>query len=315
MDIFDDDGDDDVFHEGEIAVQELAGERHVAEQVAGMLGPVVMPGARPFLAQQQLIVLATVDAMGRPRVGVWFGRRGFVTSDAEGAVVHIDRSNVAPLAVDPVGDVLRESSAVGLLAIELETRRRLRINGHVRTADAATLIIDVDESFPNCPKYIAKRHLEERASSSSAADVVTRGTTLDEARRATIARSDTMFVGSAHPERGADASHRGGAPGFVRVEDDHTLRIPDYAGNGMFQTLGNLHSTPRAALVFLDFEGRRLLHVAGQTTLHLGGEDPTLVTAGTGRSWDLSIEEWVEGPLPSSIAAELLARSRVIPRS
>ena len=123
-----------------------------------------------------------------------------------------------------------------------------------------------------------------------------------------------MFVGSQHPERGADASHRGGEPGFVQVLDEQTLRIPDYAGNGMYQTLGNLHSTGRAGLLFLDFEGRRMLHVTGTTRLHFDTNETRIATGGTGRSWDLRVTRWVEGALPATIDAEFLERSRFIPR-
>ena len=72
--------------------------------------------------------------------------------------------------------------------------------------------------------------------------------------------------------------------------------------------------TGRAGLVFLDFEGRRLLHVTGTTRLHFDTDEAQTVTGGTGRSWDLSVTRWVEGALPESIDAELLERSRFNPR-
>ena len=148
-----------------------------------------------------------------------------------------------------------------------------------------------------------------------------RGTELDALRVATIQRTDTVFVGSLHPKRGADASHRGGDPGFVQVVDAHTLLIPDYAGNGMYLTLGNLHTTPRAGLLFVDFDGRRLLHVTGKTALHFAepqlylSQAPALVTGGTGRSWSLHVERWIEGALPAKVGAELLERSRFNPKA
>jgi hypothetical protein len=144
---------------------------------------------------------------------------------------------------------------------------------------------------------------------------VARGVRLDAARRATIERTDLVFVGSAHPDGGADASHRGGDPGFVRVEGDHTLRIPDYAGNSMFQTLGNLHTTGRAGLVFVDFDGRSLLHVTGTAVLRFDPDETSLPTGGTGRSWELSVARWSETPLPHGIDAEFLERSKFNPRT
>lgn len=308
-----------VFHEGEIAVQERTGERSIAERRGAMIGSTITPNARPFLAQQQMLVLAAGGLGGEVWTSVWFGPRGFAESRDDGGVLWVDRRRVAALEVDPVAEVLAPGAAVGVLAIELETRRRLRVNGIVREFGDEGMALEVSESFPNCPKYIAKRRLRQRdppERAVSAVEVgVARGVHLDAARMATVRRTDTVFVGSLHPARGADASHRGGDPGFVRVVDERTLRIPDYTGNGMYQTLGNLRATGRAGLVFMDFVERRLLHVTGATELRFDEDEASIVTGGTGRSWDLRIARWLEGALPSHFDAELLERSPVIPRS
>jgi uncharacterized protein len=306
-----------VYHEGEVAMQERTGERSVAQRRSAMIGSTITPNARPFLAEQEMLVLAAGDAGGEVWATVWFGPRGFAESRNDGSVLWIDRHRVAALEVDPVADLLRAGAAIGLLAIELETRRRLRVNGIVRELGHAGVALEVKESFPNCPKYIAKRRLRPRSPAAGSASVgearVARGARLDAARMATIRRTDTLFVGSLHPVRGADASHRGGDPGFVQIVDDQTLRIPDYTGNGMYQTLGNLHATGRAGLVFLDFEGRRLLNVTGATELRF--DEASIATGGTGRSWDLRIARWLEGALPASVDADLVERSPVIPRT
>ena len=300
----------DVYHEGELAVQELAGERELARRHGAGIGSSVMRGAWAWLARQRVLALATGEAGGEVWASAWFGAAGLVESRDEGRVLWIHRDKLAPLEVDPVLERLSEGVKLGLLAIELETRRRLRINGSVRALEAELLVVEVGEAFANCPKYITSRELATGAGLPAAGAVV-RGAALDEERRATIRRSDTLFVGSLHPERGADASHRGGTPGFVEVLDAQTLRIPDYAGNGMYQTLGNLHATGRAGIVFLDFEARRLLHVSGAATLSF--DEKRLVTGGTGRSWDLRVESWIEGALPGGVAAALVERSRFNP--
>jgi hypothetical protein len=307
--------DRSVYHEGELAVQELAGERELAERHGGGVATSIMPGAWPFLTRQELLVLAAQGQGGEVWTSIWFGARGFVESRDEGRILHVDRQKVLPLQVDPLRDLLRDGALVGVLAIELETRKRLRVNGTLRAVGATELELDVGEALPNCPKYISKRRLYPLAHATPKPGAVASGSELDPLRIATIRRSDTLFVGSLHPRRGADASHRGGEPGFVQVTGAHTLLIPDYAGNGMYQTLGNLHTSPRAGLVFLDFEGRRLLHVTGTTELHLGEAVTPLLTGGTGRSWSLRIQRWVEGALPATIDAQLLERSRFNPKS
>src|SRR3546814_16147619 len=62
--------------------------------------------------------------------------------------------------------------------------------------------------------------------------------------------------------RGADVSHKGGRPGFIRVDDDRTLTVPDFGGNSFFNTIGNLACNRRAGLLFIDFDSGDLLSVA-----------------------------------------------------
>jgi predicted pyridoxine 5'-phosphate oxidase superfamily flavin-nucleotide-binding protein len=291
---------DDVFHQGEIAVQELAGSRDMALRVGRGISPAIVPGARTFLANQRLLALATAAPRGESWASVWFGAPGIAESRDDGHRLWLARERAAPLDVDPVVDRLQEGSWLGVLAIDLETRKRLRVNGIVRELGSRAIVVDVKESFPNCPRYIAKRNLSV-ASGDPQPSQQSCGVPLDAPRRRTIARTDTVFVASWHPERGADASHRGGHPGFVRVIDDHSLRIPDYAGNGMYQTFGNLQVTGRAGLVFLDFEDKRVLHVSGVASLRFDQPEQELVTGGTGRSLELRIEHWVEGSLPTTV--------------
>ena len=77
-----------------------------------------------------------------------------------------------------------------------------------------------------------------------------------------IRSADTFFLGTTHPERGNDASHRGGPAGFVRA-DPQTVDWPDYPGNNMFNSLGNLAVDPTAALLFIDFASGCTLQLSG----------------------------------------------------
>ncbi|WP_269503669.1 pyridoxamine 5'-phosphate oxidase family protein [Burkholderia sp. IMCC1007] len=105
---------------------------------------------------------------------------------------------------------------------------------------------------------------------SGASDISNR---LSDADRALLAQADTFFVASANTSvdagsaRGADVSHRGGMPGFVRVDDAHTLTTPDFSGNRFFNTLGNLQHDPRAGLLFVDFDSGDLLYVAADAEI------------------------------------------------
>jgi hypothetical protein len=81
-----------------------------------------------------------------------------------------------------------------------------------------------------------------------------------------IEAADTFFLGTAHPTRGADTSHKGGEPGFVRI-DGGDVCWPDFPGNNMFNSLGNISVDPAAALLFIDFHSGRTLALSGRGAL------------------------------------------------
>lgn len=303
----------DVFHPGEIAAQERAGERAIALRHGRMLADEIMAPALPWLAQQRLVAVAAADDDGRSWASVWLGPPGFVTSrDARTLVIAVERDRAA--ADDPVVAVLAPGSRLGVLAIELRTRRRLRINGRVASLTDDAIMLAVDEVFPNCTKYIHKRERVEPRGDAPREAGTDRGVALDTRRQALIARTDTLFVASRHPERGADASHRGGESGFVHVLDDHTIRIPDYAGNSMFQTLGNFAVDPHAGVACVDFEQGRILSMTGTASVMHGAEVPGSPTGGTGRYWTLDVERWIDRPMPGSHRWTLLERSPLTPK-
>jgi uncharacterized protein len=296
------------FHDGELAVQERAGERDIACRHGAAISPRIIPGALPFLARQRLVALAAAGESGHLWTSVWCGQPGFVHS-ADGQRVSIRLSLLAPSPDDPVMRGLSIGRDVGMLAIEFASRRRLRINGTVEGMSTDTIDVLVRESVPNCPKYIQRRQPHEASAPPSNRKPTAWGRAVDVERRALVERADTAFVGSLHPARGVDVSHRGGAPGFIQVLDAATLRVPDYPGNGMFMTLGNFEIDSRASLAALDFERGRAVSFSGSARLHFDAESPQQPTGGSGRYWDLSVREWVEFELPASLRWELLDAS------
>jgi uncharacterized protein len=284
--------DHEPFHAGEIAVQQRAGERELAVRHGSMIVDAIPPPARAFLATQRTLALGALDGLARPWATLWSGPPGFVTS-RDGRSVRVARGDGVPAPDDPLRTLLRRGRGVGMLAIDLGSRRRLRINGVVAAADERQLEVAVREAFPNCPKYIQRRE-PIAGGATDAARRSERGTLLDGERRSFLGRADTLFVASSHPTHGVDVSHRGGAPGFVRVVDERTLRVPDYPGNGMFLTLGNFEVVPRAGLLAVDFERRRLLSLTGAVALTEGAEDPGHPSGGTGRYWTFVVDEWLD---------------------
>ena len=176
---------------------------------------------------------------------------------------------------------------LGLIAIDFATRRRLRVNGELVSADHRSMTVRVDQSYGNCPKYIHRRAID--VAGLAAPVPQRRATVLDPSDQALIAMSDTSFLGTSHPTRGSDASHRGGPPGFVRVESPNRLWWPDFPGNNMFNSYGNLAVDDEAALLFIDFGTGAALHVTGTarvrwTTPGADGDD-----GGVGRNVAFSV--------------------------
>jgi predicted pyridoxine 5'-phosphate oxidase superfamily flavin-nucleotide-binding protein len=251
-----------VFHEGEREVQRRVGVAATARELGHGIGPIIPPGARPFLEGQRIAVLAGLDGAGRVWTSLLAARPGFISAPDETTL----RIAAAPPAVDPIIDCLGDGALVGVLVFDPVRRRRLRLNGHVMSGDAAAVQISVAEVFGNCPKYIQARTLEAETA-AAAMPSVRRGSVLTASQQRAIQRSDTLFIGSVHERTGADASHRGGRPGFVRVVDPRRLRLPDYAGNNMFQTLGNISKDPRVGLLFVDFASGTTQQLTGRARI------------------------------------------------
>lgn len=265
------------FHEGELALQESAGSRaRLADAGPRVIRDHMPDQHREFFAQLPFLVAGTVDAQGQPWASVLAGPPGFAVSpDPRQLLVRAQ-----PLAHDPLAQTLGAGSPIGLLGIEPHTRRRNRLNGHVTQRDKDGFAIHVDQSFGNCPKYIQARK-PEFVGIAGAAPTAHRLDALDEPARALIARADTFFIATAHPMAarsdspafGVDVSHRGGKPGFVRVDADAALTVPDFIGNFFFNTLGNLALNPRCGLLFVDFENGDLLYLAARGTIITEGPE------------------------------------------
>ncbi len=272
------------YHAGELAVQRRMGQAEIAARVGRMIRTEIPAAAAAFLSEQPMIVLAATDDAGRVWASLVTGPAGFVHAEDDQTIT----VEALPVPGDPLHDVLRRPGRqVGMIAIEPQTRRRMRVNGSVQPT-AAGLSIHPDQVYSNCPKYIARRHIDEVADVASPA-VVRRADVLDERLQRIVARADTFFIGSADPEGNADASHRGGNPGFLQVLSPNRLRWPDYRGNSMFMTLGNISANPRCGLLIPDWETGTTLQLTGTAEIVWDGG-----VAGSQCSVEFTVDEVIE---------------------
>lgn len=284
-----------------------AGERHLQDHTGvaarmDLVGRKVirdyMPDQhREFFAQLPFLVAGAVDAQGDPWAGILEGEPGFAASPDP----HTLRIAAMPDTDDPLRAGLGPGKAVGLLGIELHTRRRNRMNGRIQAWDGKRFDVAVAQSFGNCPQYIQSRDFYfSRSPSLRFAAALPGQAGLDAAARALIAASDTFFVASyvdredGDGGRSVDVSHRGGKPGFVRVDGD-VLTIPDFSGNRFFNTLGNLVANPVAGLLFIDFERGDLLQLSGRAEVVLDGPEIAQFQ-GAERLWRVHVRRVVRRP-------------------
>jgi uncharacterized protein len=291
------------FHAGERALQERLG---LAEHMRGVGQRVIRPFMpeqhQKFFARLPFVLVGAVDTVGRLWASMLVGKPGFMHSP------HDRQLDIAARAIpgDPINDGLRLGAPLGFLGIELQTRRRNRVNGRLLAVGDAGLSLAVLQTVGNCPQYIQGRDIEwVRDAADMRPRSMQQGPKLDADARRLIDQADTLFVATQAPAalddsaRGADVSHRGGRAGFVKIEDDTTLLVPDFAGNNMFMTLGNLQLDARTGVLFIDFERGNLLSLTGRAELVWDGEELKAFD-GAERAWRFHLDEafWLRDALP-----------------
>ncbi|SAL42078.1 pyridoxamine 5'-phosphate oxidase [Caballeronia sordidicola] len=255
------------FHAGELAAQERVGVRERMDVNARRgIRDYVPEQHRIFFAEQPFMVLGGVDTAGQPWATLRIGEPGFVSTPDEHTLRIAGRS----LNGDPLAGTWKVGSLLGGLGIQPATRRRNRVNGVVTAIDEHAITVAVSQSYGNCAKYIQSRTPSPMDFDTQARDdeAPVISDHLSDADRQLISSADTFFIASADTSedagygRGADVSHRGGKPGFIRIDDNRTLTTPDFSGNLFFNTIGNLLRDPRAGLLVIDFVSGDLLYLA-----------------------------------------------------
>ncbi len=266
------------FHEGEQDVQRRLGIRDKLETFGRRVIRSYLPDQhREFYTKLPFLVLGTVDDRGQPWASIVAGEPGFLNTPDDRTL----RVAAPPLFGDPLTTTLTVDRDVGVLGIEPATRRRNRLTGRITTVEPDGFAITVVQSFGNCPQYIQTRDIQVLPAVSHADHPrpVLKSDHLDTACIKLIENADTLFIATAFadgrnaPSRGADVSHRGGRPGFVRVEDERTLVFPDFAGNYHFNTVGNIQLNPKAGLLFIDFDRGDVLYLTGKAEIVWEGHE------------------------------------------
>jgi ferredoxin-NADP reductase/predicted pyridoxine 5'-phosphate oxidase superfamily flavin-nucleotide-binding protein len=290
---------DQPYHETEIALQERTGRRSLAEALAPRIWPEIVSEVIDFLPTLPFAVVGSLDDAGRPWTSILAGEPGFLAPTKTAL-----RISTAPLPTDPLSSNLDRGGDLAVIGIDFAKRRRFRINGWA-TSDDSGILLNVAQCYRNCPQYIHAREAIFVQRASSVPVSARRMERLDEEAVRIVSRADTFFIAThgagrpdADPRLGADVSHRGGNPGFVAIEENR-LSFPDYIGNFMFNTLGNLTRYPRCGMLFVDFDSGTTLQITGKANVDWQLARATAVP-GAQRMIDVEIEEAVltEAALP-----------------
>lgn len=295
-----------VFHAGELALQERTG---VREKIGGTAGRFIrdfMPEQHRELFQKlPTLLVGSIDAQRRPWASMLFGAPGFVHAPDAAHLTIV----ALPLAGDALSDQLVVGAPLGMLGIEPHTRRRNRLNGTVVEVGARRFTVEVDQSFGNCPQYIQARQPQWIERDTPPAEAQISDGPLAARAVALVRHADTFYIASAAAQargqagaQGVDVSHRGGNPGFVRVTEENgrtVLTAPDFRGNFLFNTLGNIAANPRAGLLFIDYNEGHLLQVTGAAEIVFDGPELDAF-AGAQRLLRVTIasSRWFEAALP-----------------
>ena len=290
------------FHAGELALQSATGVSGEAARIGRAIATQIASNASDFIGRQQVAIIATLDASARIVCSALVGEPGaFEVVDP----ITLSVDSRAGIVGDAFTERTGDGAPIGILFLEVATRRRYRVNGTVIGADEGRIFLRVAEAYPNCPKYIQRRTLHLTDDRNAFADI-REGVDLDPEQQELIASADTFFIASAGPDHNLDASHRGGRPGFVRIDGDH-LWIPDYAGNNMYNTLGNVSVNPTTGLLFIDFDTGDTLQLSGVADIDLEAFDAA--TGGTNRAWTFKTTSWTRSRLAARLHGELLEMS------
>lgn len=286
------DKDASPYHPGEEELHARLGRKEHQERMGRRIHRPFMPEQhRQFFAQLPFVVAGSVDADGWPWASILFGKPGFLSTPDDRTL------SVSSAAVqgDPIIQNAVADAPVSFVGIELPTRRRNRINGVVRQSNE-DILVDVVQSFGNCPQYIHTREMEfVRDPDIATAIEVETFTDLSGIAADIVADADTLFVSSNNPHDdkrvngGVDVNHRGGKSGFVKV-DGNTLTVPDFIGNFAFNTLGNFMVNPKAGLLFIDFETGDLVQLTGTVELLWDKSEDVAAFRGAERAWRFKME-------------------------
>lgn len=297
------------FHEGELEIQKRYNITHDPILAERLLKDHIVDRLVPFIEHQSTIILSTTDTENNVWASMLLGAEGFINVKTP-KQIEINLNHLKSTRTEILFKNIGTNTKIGVLFINTATRSRYRVNGHASLFNNK-IEITIAEAYPNCPKYIQQRIPILYDDNSGIGINELQGKVLNNFHKQLIKNVDTFFLGSMNKKGDMDASHRGGGIGFIEILEDGTLKIPDYIGNNLFNTLGNLLQVPKAGLLFIDFDKGHSLQLSGETELIFDQDQNTDLekTMGTGRYWLFKTKYWIQTEFHNKIDWKLVSFS------
>jgi len=297
------------FHEGELMIQNKYNIHHDPRLAEMMLKDHISNRYVAFIEHQSTIIIATEDEDGNQWTSMLLAAPNFVKVKSS-KQLNLNLDKLQTTTTDILFKNINPDSKIGILFIDTATRSRYRLNG--RASILRNVIeITVTEAYPNCPKYIQQRIPHIINDNSGLGNEVVKGSSLTQEFLSLIKQADTFFMSSRNSDGDMDASHRGGDPGFIEILEDGILKIPDYSGNNLFNSLGNFMQIPKAGILFIDFDKGHSLQLTGATELLFdqNSDHDLYRTTNTGRYWLFKTKQWISTSFHNKIDWELVSFS------
>jgi len=284
----------DIFHKGQLAVQKITGEEEIAKGRIPMVQKNLHPRSIPFIEHQILAFPGSEDAEGNIWLSLLVGQRGFIKVPSLQEIT-FDLSKITSSREDIFFKNIKSKPTVGLLFHEAVRRARYRAWG-IASQEGDILSFDIRMGYPSCPKHIQREAIELSSHSEDISPTYKNGNTLSTIEKEMIANAHTFFIATQTKKGDIESSHRGGDPGFIEIKENGLIRVPDYLGNSMFSTLGNIYENPKAALLFIDYKQGVTLQLTGKAELQFNqnSKDDFYKSGETGRFWTFETKKWIK---------------------
>ncbi|MFE5249998.1 pyridoxamine 5'-phosphate oxidase family protein [Bacillus cereus] len=210
-------------------------------------------------------MISSMDEKGRVWSSFLAGKEGIIRA-VDCDLIQI---NVGINEGDPLFTNILHNKEVGIIVIDFASRIRIRINGSVvNKFSDGSFEVKTEQVFGNCPKYIQARNFTYNETAIDGAKQFNKQYALNEKQQELISQADTFIIASSSSEGKMDISHRGGMPGFIHIISEQKIVFPDYSGNMLFNTLGNIIENPNVGLLFFDFATGDTLQLTGKANIN-----------------------------------------------